>query len=277
MNAYGYFGATSRLPNIVTIHLWADGIKGIIREYGRTCSSLFALRWSREILNRARNVISISPLVKKRLSVRGRKIRIFDIENAVHPRFFEELASPAEDFALYVGSIVPRKCVLELLEAVHSIGVKLKIVSTTISGEYYLAVREFVTKHNLSGSVEFLGPKRNDELAEIVQRCLFLVLPSKKEMAPMVISEAMAAGKPVVASAVDGIPFMIDDGNTGYLFPVGEIQELAAKMKILFYDRKLCRRMGKKAKDMAMERWHPDIIAHQTVMAYQQVLNGYHR
>ena len=112
----------------------------------------------------------------------------------------------------------------------------------------------------------------NNEIIEILKNSSFLVLPSKKEGAPIVIGEAMATGKPVIATDVDGVPYMIKDGETGFLVQPGKQDELSEKMELLFTNRDLCKKIGKKARQEAERRWHPDVVAEQTLEVYQKII-----
>jgi glycosyltransferase involved in cell wall biosynthesis len=62
---------------------------------------------------------------------------------------------------------------------------------------------------------------------------------------------------PVVASRIGGIPEYVEDGQTGLLFPPGDAQALADCLRRLAADPELCRRMGRQARDRAVERFSP--------------------
>ena len=87
-----------------------------------------------------------------------------------------------------------------------------------------------------------------------------LVHPSHADSAPRAIMEAMAVGTAVVASNVDGIPEMIDDGVTGYLFPVGGLESAVKQIASLYDDDSLRNRLAEagsiKAKDIFDEEDH---------------------
>jgi glycosyltransferase involved in cell wall biosynthesis len=273
LNMYGYFAVTSGMPHILTIHLYA-GIKGFAWSTPLSVyQGLVFLMQKWITLKRVKNVISISPQVRKILEQNKVKAKYYDIENPVHPDFFRNYHSRTDDFCLYVGSLTKRKDVISLFEALKMIdNGKLKIISQTVAGPYYAQVKEYVASHDLSHRVEFLGSKTNNDIIDTLKMSRFLVLPSKKEMAPMVISEAMAAGKPVIATAVDGVPYMIRDKETGFLVPPGDIQKLIEKMELLYSNSSLQRKMGMKARQEALRRWHPDVVAAKTINVYEKVV-----
>ena len=84
--------------------------------------------------------------------------------------------------------------------------------------------------------IEFLKAMKHDRAMELLGRCAIFVLPSRTEAMGRVIVEAMAAGKPVIASAVDGIPHYVRDGDTGLLFASESVDELADRLDRLMSD-----------------------------------------
>jgi glycosyltransferase involved in cell wall biosynthesis len=102
--------------------------------------------------------------------------------------------------------------------------------------------------------VRFLGPKRNVE--SILQAADCALCPSIwAEAAGLVNIEALACGLPVVASRIGGIPELIADGRTGFLFAPGDPQDLADRIQRLTSDEPLRRRMGQEARSDAVERF----------------------
>jgi glycosyltransferase involved in cell wall biosynthesis len=280
LNMFGYYAVTSEIPHVLTIHLYMttrDRLKEIDRIHLiKIYLLLLSVIQKKIILKRTKHAISISRVVRKILVQKGLKAKIHDIENPVCPDFFLKEQSLSEDYCLYVGSLTERKNVLDLVKALEKTKMgKLKIISQTVAGEYYSQIKKYVENNNLLHRVVFLGHKRNNEIVYHLKKSMFLVLPSMKEMAPMVISEAMAAGKPVIATAIDGIPYMIKEGETGFLVPPGNSQKLAEKMELLFANRDLCQKMGRKARREAENRWYPDMVAEQTILVYQEIIKNW--
>lgn len=95
-------------------------------------------------------------------------------------------------------------------------------------------------------------------LAEVrnkMKNCYCLVLPSITEGLPRVIMEAMALAKPVVASRVGGVPDLVQDGQNGFLFEVGNAADLSDKLRVLLSDRDLAVKMGKNGKEFVKENF----------------------
>jgi glycosyltransferase involved in cell wall biosynthesis len=95
-----------------------------------------------------------------------------------------------------------------------------------------------------AASVTFTGYLTQDEVALSLDEADVLVLPSFAEGVPVVLMEAMAAGKPTIASRLAGIPELVDDGKTGYLISPGATDELCTRLVELLSDPDRCQRMG---------------------------------
>jgi len=152
---------------------------------------------------------------------------------------------PSEEdggYAIYFGRISREKGVETLLHAHQLLSNKfqLKIVGTgPLMGELKKKYPE----------VEFIGYKKDAELKEIISRASFVVVPSEwYENCSMSVLEAMAYGNPIIGSRIGGIPEQIEDGKTGFLFEMGNVEELAGKMILLAENEELRKEMGKAAR-----------------------------
>ena len=97
----------------------------------------------------------------------------------------------------------------------------------------------------------FTGHIDGDELARIYASADIFVFPSSLETFGLVVTEAMAAGLPVVAAQVGGIPDVVDEGVTGYTFPIGDVATLRAGVQRLADDRAHRQAMGRAARAYA--------------------------
>ncbi len=117
----------------------------------------------------------------------------------------------------------------------------------------------------------FLGKRNQDSLPYYYSAAEVLVMPSHYESFGMVALEAMACGTPVVASQVGGLPFLIQDGITGYVIPAEDPQALANRLMGLLKDPLNRRSMGQQAAAYAQEyAW--DLIAGRIEATYQKLL-----
>ncbi len=99
-----------------------------------------------------------------------------------------------------------------------------------------------------------------------------LVLPSLEDNCPMVVLEAMAAGVPVAAARVGGVPDLVRHGETGLLFNPSSALEMATAMKELLEDR--AGTMAARAREEAGKRFRPEVIAARHIEIYREVLSA---
>lgn len=99
-----------------------------------------------------------------------------------------------------------------------------------------------------------------------------LLLPSDQESFGLAALEAMACEVPVIASRVGGLPEVVDDGETGFLSAVGDVDKMADDAVRLLTDKKLSREMGKRARVSAITRYGTEKIIPQYIDFYERVL-----
>jgi len=123
----------------------------------------------------------------------------------------------------------------------------------------------------LSDRVIFLG-QRND-VRELLLGCDLFVLPSLFEGLPLSIMEAMAAGKPVIASDIGGVNELIRDGETGYLVPPGDTHALARRINTLISDPALARKMALAGKTLVEKEFSADSMVAGVTGIYKRYLS----
>jgi glycosyltransferase involved in cell wall biosynthesis len=148
-----------------------------------------------------------------------------------------------ERFILSVGSPWFRKGIDVLIRAFKLIAGKFPDYKLKLMG--YFPDREFLNK--LAGNcvqIEFLTPRSNDLAMKVISRCSVFVLASRSEAMGRVLLEAMAARKPIIASAVDGVPHYIGDNDNGLLFQSENVEELAERLANLLTNQALQARLA---------------------------------
>jgi glycosyltransferase involved in cell wall biosynthesis len=149
----------------------------------------------------------------------------------------------------FVGRLSPAKGVFELLEAVAALRVTHPEVSLDLAGDGDLeAVARRAHALGIGDRVLIHGWCSPEVRSRIVARAAVFALPSHAEGSPMSVLEAMAAGCPVVATRVGGIPDCVRDGLDGLLVPPGNAHALAAALGRILGDRDLAARLGSAAR-----------------------------
>ncbi len=87
-----------------------------------------------------------------------------------------------------------------------------------------------------------------------------------------VLSEAKSHGVPVVAPRIGAIPDLVEDGVTGLLFEPGNVRELAAKLRLIWDDAALCRRLGAAGRQDVMENLNEDTCFKDLLRVYEEVV-----
>jgi|SRR5665213_1514308 len=151
--------------------------------------------------------------------------------------------NPAEQYVLLVGAPWYLKGVDLLISAFLRLAadyphVKLKIMGHFPDRDGLMALT------GGSPQIEILKPCFHNEALAIISRATVVVLPSRCEGMGRVLIEGMAAGVPLIGSDVGGIPFVIQNGENGFVFPNGNVTVLAARLNELLADPELRRRMG---------------------------------
>ncbi len=122
-------------------------------------------------------------------------------------------------------------------------------------------------------NVVFTGHIPHGEVQKYYQLADLFVLPSLSEGLPTVLLEAAAAGKPCVASKVNGVPDVVIHGETGFLVDSLDLDAYARYVRLLLADENLRKKMGRRAKKRAKGSFNWDDIVTQYDKIYRQLVN----
>lgn len=137
-------------------------------------------------------------------------------------------------------------------------------------GERHAAVRQLVSELGLESVVHLAGWRED---LEVVYADLDLVaLSSDNEGLPVALIEAMAAGRPVVATNVGGVPELVQEGENGYLVPPGDSPALARRMLDALGDRDRLAAMGATGRERAFASFTVDRLVRDVEALYDQLL-----
>lgn len=267
-------------PLVQTVHdvrLVCPNERGV-RRNGQDCSWSFGTVCVREGCVPARTIISrwFSKTVT-RLLFNGMNWRMIAPSRAlcenirhfgVSPVFIPNFAPPLDGSApsrpsdstsiAFVGALYPSKGVGHLL---HSFGiVSREVPSATLEvigdGPEMGMLVKTAADLAVTDRVVFHGRTGEEETRHILDSARMLVLPSVvRENCPLVILEAMALAKPVVASLVGGVPELVENGRNGLLVPYGCEEELAEAMISLLRDDRAADRMGEEGRDDVRKKY----------------------
>jgi colanic acid/amylovoran biosynthesis glycosyltransferase len=223
----------------------------VVQVWGTDVELAKRVPWlARPILRRARLVLAAShALADAARALGAREVRVVPSGVAVP----EPVGPPEEPpHVLYVGRLSTEKGVLELVEAAE--GLPLRIV-----GDGPLRAR-------VPGAVGFVPP---GELGRWYERAAVVAVPSRREGYGIVAREAMAWGRPVVASAVGGLVDVVEDGVTGLLVPPGDVAALRVALMRLLGDAGLRTKLGTAGRQRVVTL---DAAADRLLAVYEEAL-----
>lgn len=164
--------------------------------------------------------------------------------------------APTDGPFLVAGRVSPEKGISVALEAARRAGVPMVVAG---DGPLLPELR------TLYPEADWVGHLDAHDLSALLAKATALVVPSRSpENAPMSVLEAMAAGVPVIASRIGGIPEQVTDKSDGLLVPPGDHLALSAAMQRLWEDPGLAATLGAEARRTARERFAP--AAHVTAL-----------
>jgi glycosyltransferase involved in cell wall biosynthesis len=167
--------------------------------------------------------------------------------------------SSRPNLVLFLGRMEPAKGVFDLLEAVAALRPAVPDVRLVCAGDGdRIAVARYAERLGIADAVKFTGWVGPSGKRALLESAAVFAMPSYDAALPISLLEAMAAGVPVVASAVGGIPEVVVDGVSGFLVAPGDSASLARLLRRLLLDHALGARLGATARESARLRFAPE-------------------
>jgi glycosyltransferase involved in cell wall biosynthesis len=271
-DTYGLMVKGLAIPRVFTIH-------GFIHEDTRVSTGRWA--WARAaIWQRVEtsgwadqpHIIAISPYVRERLRGIATGL-IHDIDNPVDRSFFSLARRDAGNVIFTAGAVCQRKNTLGLVNAFahliqSGIDARLRLAGHVAEPEYAERVNARIRSAGLHDRVTMLGAIGTKEVARELESASVFALVSLEENSPLGVQEAMAAGVPVVTSGRCGMPYLVRDGESGFLVDPLDAADAAARFAELLTNSDLRRTQGDRAAEIARQRFHPDEVARRTREVY---------
>lgn len=260
---YALAAFASGIPTVHTIHGFPSKEFHVRRTLFTRLASLLDMWMEWQTLRRATDIIAISNHVIQLYQHRTHAT-FHRVNNPVAPLFFELSRDPEPYRLVFVGNLTPRKGVEVAIAAVAQVKqefpqVRFDIVGAAADPTYVTQLQAQAAP--LGDSVCFCGSPSQAGIKEVLARAQALVLTSHDEHAPVIVAEAMASGRPVVATRVGALPDMVEDGVTGYLAPAADVAAVAQAMRQVLKNPQHTRRMGVQAADYARRAYHPEAVA----------------
>lgn len=268
----------SGLPTVLTIH----GNLRLIARVNRV--KPFSPIWlgaklEAFTLPRADGVVCITRYTQESVAPLSR--RTWLVPNAVDASFYELTAEAPNTNVpriLCVGLICLRKNQNAFILALDELARrrKFEVVFLGLPGEDPGYTDQFKALVQERPWCIYGGFAERDRLKAELRRTAFLALPSLEDNCPMVVLEAMAAGVPVVAANVGGVPELVTNGRTGRTCDPLSAEGMRQAVEQTLADYPAALRMAREAKEEARQRFHPKAIAGRHLEIYREVLSRHH-
>jgi glycosyltransferase involved in cell wall biosynthesis len=225
-------------------------------------------------------LVAVSEDTRSDYEEQGYPHRIRVVYNGVAPAIADanglrdELSIPADaPLIAEVGRLCDVKGQRELIDAVAQIpGARAVLVGADLEqgGAYEQLLRKRADELGVTDRIVFAGYR--DDAARVVAAADVLALPSWTEGLPLVVLEAMALGRAVVATTVGGTPELVSEGETGLLVPPRDVEALTAALRRVLDDDDLRRRLGDAGKRRVAERFSSEAMTRDVLAIYDEVV-----
>jgi len=264
----------SGFPNVLTVH----GNMRLIAQVNRArpfSYAWLAARIESLTLPRSAGVVCITTYTRD--AVKGLARRTWVVPNAVDASFFDVTPAPPPEAPariLCVGQVCVRKNQNAFIRALDSLAARhrleLRFVCGASGNDAY--GQEFLGLIKSRPWCVLHGHANREELKALLRQTTMLALPSLEDNCPMTVLEAMAAGVPVVAAKVGGLPDLIEEGSTGFFCDPLNAPGMAEVVERTLVNRAAAANVAERAKTCARQRFHPKVIAQRHVGIYREVL-----
>jgi glycosyltransferase involved in cell wall biosynthesis len=262
----------SGFPNVLTLHGNMRLIAALNRERPFSYNWI-AAKLEGFVLPRTSGVVCITNYTRD--AVKSLTPQTWVLPNAVDASFFDVQASPdhsAPPIGLCVGTLCPRKNQNDFIRALDPLATKTKFriifASEPARDEYGAKFHQLVGERPWCEHVGFLN---REQLKTRLGTASFVALPTREDNCPMVVLEAMAAGVPVLASNVGGVPDLVQHEVNGLFCDPDRPETFRTNIARLLDDRALAARLAAEAKAQALKRFHPLVVAQKHVDIYREV------
>ena len=196
------------------------------------------------------------------------KNKVVCIHNFIDTKGYD-IKTQDEGYALYFGRLSREKGILNLINAFKKLDKGVLYIAG--DGPEKETIKKIIKENKLEKRVKLLGLLTRKQMTEATRKCKFVVVPSTwYENCPYSVLETMAIGKPIIGSNIGGIPELIRNKETGFIYKSDNIDELSDRMKTLFENDRLVKEYSKKAKELAKKEY-------STENYYKKLMNIYNK
>jgi glycosyltransferase involved in cell wall biosynthesis len=235
-------------PTIITVHGFISEEYKYDHGSQKFVNKFFFAPLERFALSSVPYIIVVCPQLRKMI-IDISKSKVFVIPNGIDLDLIKIIGDNkilGNNAIFYIGNLIERKDVGTLIRAMPMVKKEINDLKLFIAGKgkEEINLRKLVSELHLEKDICFLGFISDNEKYSYLKSANIFVLPSYWESFPIVLLEAMACGKPIVATNVAGNPFAVKNEFNGYLFTPGNSEELARDLIKLLKNKELSNRFS---------------------------------
>ena len=238
--------------------------------------SMYEALWGHRTLRRCARVFPSSPAdvpALRDLGIPPGRIEVMPTglpDEAFENRKGEPPAQlPRDPFFLFVGRLSKDKCVDHLLSALMKLGPSASLVIAGPDAGDERRLRAVAARLGVAGRAIFAGFVPEETKRWLFDNCVAYVLPSRYEAQGIGILEAWARGRPVVASAVGGVKYLVRHGVDGLLYPHGDMDALVSSLRQLAENASMRASLGSEGRRRAWSEYRLQVLGSRMMHLYE--------
>jgi glycosyltransferase involved in cell wall biosynthesis len=269
-----YYPSKMNVPKTFTLHN-PEALE-FYRDFAISCNYLNKVFFNVKkmldfrVMNRSDTIVALTDSVAGFVHKKGFK-NVVVIPNGVSPEQYSN--SGDGNFVMFAGRLNKVKGISFLVEAFSQVAkefnTKLVIIG---SGPEEHRLKSLARSLNLGNSVQFIPALNHNDLLNYLSKCSLFVLPSIFETMGITMLEAMASGKPVVASNIAGPNEVISHGRNGLLFERGNSIDLKSQIEEVLTNPEMRRRLGREARRTIVERFAFETTSRQLEGVFDRIV-----
>lgn len=267
---------SKKYTSILTVHTLISQNSKIKRTFkSKLHDALWHYLEKIEIRN-IQHIITVSEHLIPELSLMGGS-KVHAISNGISSEWLKIEPKTIEGRILFVGRILPIKGLDNLIKAVsyakkYKEDISLHIVGPYLDIGYFDHLKLLISDLDVTNNVFFTGPLYDRSLFKEYSESQIFVLPSHDESNPFVLIEAMAAGVPVIATNVGGIPYIVSEGENGFLIKDNDVVGMSEKIVFLLSHNDVWNCISEKNREKAkLYTWNS--VASKTIELYKKAID----
>ncbi|MFK7911762.1 MAG: glycosyltransferase family 4 protein [Akkermansiaceae bacterium] len=266
--------ATMALRHGVPVSCFIQGIaEKLLPFYGQRSwvNKHVAVRCERSAVSRIPWMIAETEFAKEWALMRNARAEVVVIPHPLRPSFLEISSQPTSKRIVTVGGLDDRKGMDTIIRAFALIDDLSSQLSICGSGPSVEDLKNLAVDLGVSERIDFRGSLNTEEVMKELSRSAIFAIGSRMDTSPNVVTEAHAAGLPVVGTRAGGIPEMIEDGVDGFHVNIDDNEGMAAKLQQLLSDSDITKTMGDAGKKKVDQLNDPQRVTKEQVKFFENI------